>query len=129
MARTKTMKISKYREIIPVQTQPVRPVLTVRMCRFRSKNIIFCGILRNPQNYDLLLSKAGFQRLVREIAKNLKITFRFQIGAMLAFQEATENFVTDFLTDAYFYSFHSNREGIRKIDIEFAKCLYKKHLK
>ncbi|KAH9586577.1 Histone H2A/H2B/H3 [Trypanosoma melophagium] len=48
---------------------------------------------------DLLLQKAPFQRLVREVSGAQKEGLRFQSSAILAAQEATESYVVSLLAD------------------------------
>ena len=50
-------------------------------------------IRRYQKSIELLIPKFPFQRLVREIANDLKKDLRFQAGALGALQEAAEAFL------------------------------------
>ena len=52
------------------------------------------GCRKYQKNTDLLLRKAPFQRLVREVAQDFKSDLRFNLHAVLAIQEAAEVFLT-----------------------------------
>ncbi|KAF8283164.1 hypothetical protein TcBrA4_0079910 [Trypanosoma cruzi] len=72
---------------------------------------------------DLLLQKAPFQRLVREVSGAQKEGLRFQSSAILAAQEATESYVVSLLADTNRACIHSGRVTIQPKDIHLALCL------
>ena len=57
--------------------------------RFRPGTVALREIRRYQKGTDLLLRKAPFQRLVRELTAQHKDGLRFQSSAVLAIQEAT----------------------------------------
>lgn len=72
---------------------------------------------------DLLLQKAPFQRLVREVSGAQKEGLRFQSSAILAAQEATESYIVSLLADTNRACIHSGRVTIQPKDIHLALCL------
>ena len=66
--------------------------------RFRPGTVALREIKRYQKTTDLLLRRAPFRRLVREIAQEIKTDgVRFQLSAMEALQEAGEMFTVDVL--------------------------------
>lgn len=63
-------------------------------------------IRRYQKNGDLLLRKLPFQRLVREVAQNIKSDLRFQSHAVLALQEASEAFLVGLFEDTNLCAIH-----------------------
>jgi histone H3 len=72
---------------------------------------------------DLLLRKAPFQRLVRELTAAHKDGLRFQSSAVLAIQEATESYVVSLLADTNLCAIHTKRVTIMPRDIHLARRL------
>ena len=68
----------------------------------------------------LLVQKAPFQRLVREISTQHKQDLRFQSSAILAIQEATEAFVVSVLADTNLCAIHAHRVTIQAKDLHLA---------
>ena len=60
--------------------------------RYRPGTVALREIRRYQKSTDLLLRKLPFQRLVREVANEMKAV-RFQANAIAALQEATEAYV------------------------------------
>mgnify|MGYP006148798613 CR=1 FL=1 len=61
--------------------------------RYRPGTVALREIRRYQKSTDLLIRKAPFQRLVREIAQEIKENVRFQSTAVLALQEASEYYL------------------------------------
>jgi histone H3 len=84
-------------------------------------------IRKHQKTTELLIRKAPFQRLVRQIADDVtpRVTrdgaelwnVRFQGVAMEALQEAAEQFLTGVLSDAYRLTLHANRVTIEPKDV------------
>lgn len=70
---------------------------------------------------ELLLKKAPFQRLVREIAQGIKDDLRFQSTAVMALQEASEVFLVGLFEDANLCCHHAKRVTIQPKDMELAR--------
>ena len=78
-------------------------------------------IRRYQKSTDLLIRKLPFQRLVRDIAKNLKTDLRFQESAMLAFQAASEAFLVGMFEDTNLCAIHAGRVTIMPKDMRLAR--------
>jgi len=70
---------------------------------------------------DLLIRKAPFQRLVREIAQDYKQDLRFQSSAVLTLQEATEAYIASLFEDTNLCAIHAKRVTIMAKDMLLAK--------
>ena len=77
--------------------------------RWRPGTVALREVRRLQKSTDLLVAKAPFSRLVREIAETHKAGLRFQASAVAAIQEATEAFVVSLLSDANLAALHANR--------------------
>lgn len=70
--------------------------------------------IRTLQNTtDMLIPKARFHRLVREITEahlpSDGAPFKYQIAALVALQEAAEAYITNLFEDSYLCTIHSRR--------------------
>ena len=70
---------------------------------------------------ELLIRKAPFQRLVREIAQDFKNDLRFQSTAVLALQEASEAYLVGLFEDTNLCAIHAKRVTIMPKDIQLAR--------
>ncbi|KAL7721051.1 histone H3 [Entamoeba marina] len=70
---------------------------------------------------DLLLRKAPFQVLVREIAQASKTDLRFQSGAISALQEAAEAYLVGLFEDTNLCAIHAKRITIMPKDMQLAR--------
>jgi histone H3 len=68
--------------------------------RYRPGIVALREIRRYQKSTELLIRKLPFQRLVREIAQELKTDLRFQGSAVLALQEASEAYLVGLFEDA-----------------------------
>ncbi len=81
-------------------------------------------IQKFKKNTDLLIRKAPFQRLVREIALKFgKSDLRMQSTALLALQEAAEYFMVDVFNNTNLCAMHGKRVTIMKKDAVLACCI------
>jgi histone H3 len=78
-------------------------------------------IRRFQKSTELLIRKLPFQRLVREIASDIKPELRFQSSAIGALQEATEAYIIGLLEDANLCAIHAKRVTIMPKDIKLAQ--------
>lgn len=97
------------------------PIKTRKPHRFRPGTVALREIRRFQKSTDLLIRKAPFQRLVREIAQFLKEDLRFQSSAIAALQEASEAFLIGLFEDTNLCALHAKRVTIMPKDIELAK--------
>ncbi len=80
--------------------------------------------IRKYQNStNLLIRKAPFQRLVREIAAEFGQHMRFTSVAIEALQEAAEAYLVDLFEDTNLAAIHARRVTIMPRDIHLARRL------
>ena len=70
---------------------------------------------------NLLIRKAPFQRLVREIAQGIKSDLRFQSTTLLALQEASEAYLVGLFQDTNECAIHAKRVTIMPKDMQLAR--------
>jgi histone H3 len=80
-------------------------------------------IRRYQKSTKLLLRKLPFQRLVREIAQDLKPDLRFQSTGILALQEASEAYLVSLFEDTNLAAIHAKRVTIMPQDMKLARRL------
>ena len=89
--------------------------------RYRPGTVALREIRRYQKSTELLLRKLPFQRLVKELAQDLgKKTIRFQSGAIMALQEASEAYLVGLLEDANLCAVHAKWVTIMPKDIQLA---------
>jgi len=91
--------------------------------RYRPGTVALREIRRYQKSTELLLRKLPFQRLVREIASDLKADLRFQGSAIVALQEATEAYMVSLFEDTNLAAIHAKRVTIMPKDMSLAKRL------
>jgi histone H3 len=89
--------------------------------RFRPGTVALREIRRYQKSSDLLIRKAPFQRLVREIAQEMKSDLRFQSTAVLALQEASEAYLIGLFEDTNSCAIHAKRVTIMPKDMMLAR--------
>lgn len=91
--------------------------------RYRPGQLALREIRRYQGSTDLLLKKAPFQRLVREVASNFKSDLRFQSSAVMAIQEAAESYLVGLFQDSQLCAIHAKRVTLQAKDIQLARRL------
>ena len=89
--------------------------------RFRPGTVALREIRRYQKSTDLLLKKAPFQRLVREVAQAAKSELRFQASALQALQEASESYLVGLFEDTNLCAVHAQRVTIMPKDMQLAR--------
>jgi histone H3 len=84
-----------------------------------SSTVVSCS--KYQKSTELLIRKAPFQRLVREIAQDFKNDLRFQSTAVLALQEAAEAYLVGLFEDTNLCAIHAKRVTIMPKDIQLAR--------
>ncbi len=100
-----------------------KPTIAVRKPhRWRPGTVALKEIRKFQKNTDLLIGKAPFQRLVREIlhANSKNSDMQMQSTALLALQEATKYFMVDVLSDTNLCTMHGNWVTIKPKDLALA---------
>ena len=91
--------------------------------RFRPQTRPLREIRRYQRSTELLIRKLSFQRLVREIAQDVRKDLRFQSSAVMALQEAAEAHIVSLFEDTNRATFHARRVTIQPKDMAFARRL------
>lgn len=91
--------------------------------RWRPGTVALREVRRFQKSTDLLIQRAPFQRLVREISGAQKEGLRFQSSAILAIQEATEAYIVSVLADTNLACIHAKRVTIQPKDVQLAMRL------
>ena len=89
--------------------------------RFRPGTVAIREIKKYQKSTELLIKKLPFQRIVREIAQDYNSGLRFQISAVSALQEATENYIISLFEDTNLCAIHAKRVTIMPKDMKLAK--------
>jgi len=91
--------------------------------RWRPGTTALRQIRKYQGSTNLLIRKAPFQRLVREIAVNVtdRTDIRFQSTAIYALQEASEAYIVGLFEDTNLCALHANRVTIMPKDMKLAR--------
>ncbi|XP_058473384.1 histone H3-like centromeric protein A [Solea solea] len=93
-----------------------------RKRRFRPGTRALMEIRKYQKSSDLLLRKAPFSRLVREVCQSFsRDTLRWHLNALLALQEAAEAFLVKLFADANLCAIHAKRVTLFPRDIQLAR--------
>ena len=86
--------------------------------RFRPGTVALRQIRKYQSSTELLIRKLPFQRLVKEVVYQLfQQQYRFQSTALLALQEASEDFLVRMFETVNHIAIHSNRQTIMSKDM------------
>lgn len=118
MVRTKTACHKSTAMKIIKNKKPLEKPKKTR--RYRPGTVALREIRKYQKSTELLIRKLPFQRLVREIANELKCDLRFQSSAVLALQEATEAFLVQVFEDTNLAAIHAKRVTIMPKDLQLA---------
>jgi histone H3 len=95
--------------------------------RYRPGTVALREIRRYQKSTDLLLRRLPFQRLVREVAQDLRLAgglgtdIRFQTHALAAIQEAAEAYLVGLFDDTNLAALHAKRKTIFPKDMRLAR--------
>ena len=123
MAKTKQTakvgrKAGKSKKVKPAKAPGAK-----RQHRWRPGTVALREIKKFQKSTDLLIRKAPFQRLIRELAEKQKSGLKWQSAACAAMQEATESYVVSLLSDTNLCAIQAKRVTIMPKDIQLAKRL------
>ena len=99
----------------------VRQERAIRQRRFRPGTVALREIRKYHKSTELLIQKQLFRRLVRQVALNINNTIRFQESALLAIQEASEQFLTQLLEEGNLCVIHAKRVTLMPRDLQLAR--------
>ena len=89
--------------------------------RYRPGTVALREIRKYQKSTELLIRKAPFQRLVKEIAIDFKSDLRMQSTALLALQEASEAYLIKLFEDTNECALHGKRVTILPRDMQLAQ--------
>jgi histone H3 len=89
--------------------------------RYKPGTVALREIRRYQKSTELLIRRAPFQRLVREIAVDYKTELRFQQSAIDALQEASEAYMVGLFEDTNLCAIHAKRVTIMPKDVQLAR--------
>ena len=92
-----------------------------RRRRFRPGTVALREIRKQQKSTALLIPKAPFLSLVKEILQQGGGDYRMQSAAVAALQEAGEAYIVGLFEDAYLCSIHAKRVTLMKTDIKLAR--------
>ncbi|MEW5317570.1 MAG: hypothetical protein WDW38_008856 [Sanguina aurantia] len=90
--------------------------------RYRPGTVALREIRKYQKSTELLIRKLPFARLVKEISNQMAPEpFRWTAEAMLAMQEATEDFMVHLFEDCNLCAIHAKRVTIMPKDLQLAR--------
>lgn len=93
-----------------------------RRRRYKPGTLALKEIRKFQKSTDLLIRKAPFCRLVREISNEVSPEpFRYTAESLLAIQEATEDFLVHLFEDCNLCAIHAKRVTIMPKDLQLAR--------
>ena len=98
---------------------------TVRRRANQNRNALR-EIRKYQKTVHLLIGRAPFERLVREIASDIKTGLRFRKDSIRALQHAAENFLQEKLAATAKVTAHSKRKTITDKDLKLVMDLTEK---
>ncbi|KAG2498095.1 hypothetical protein HYH03_003853 [Edaphochlamys debaryana] len=117
----KSRKAARARKSAPA-LQPTKP-----RRRFRAGTVALREIRKYQKTMDLLLRRAPFHRLVRELANKHapggESEYRWRPDALEALQEASEAFLVGMLEDSNLAAIHAKRVTIMPKDMQLVRRL------
>ena len=97
----------------------------MRKRRFRPGTVALREIRKYQKSTELLIRKIPFQRLVREIVHKMKgKDYKFQSTALLALQEASEQFLVNMFDQCNDIAIHGKRTTLMVKDIQLWKRIH-----
>ena len=121
MSKTKTTSVAKSSKKSGSKKAAKAPGAKKR--RWHAGTVALRQIKKLQKNTNVLMRKAPFSRLVRELAAAHKDGLRWQASAVAALQEATESYATGLLSDANMCALHAKRVTCQVKDIALARRL------
>lgn len=95
--------------------------------RYRPGTVALREIRKYQQTTHLLIPKAPFQRLVKEVLQEQKEGTRLQLDALKVLQEASEAYLVDLFEAAQLCAIHAKRITLMNKDIQLAQRIRGEH--
>merc|ERR1719284_2029965 len=97
--------------------------------RHRPGTVALQEIRRYQLSTELLLKKAAFQRVVRDVCHSIKADMRWQVAALSALQEGAEDYILGLFEDTNLCAIHAKRVTIMPKDLALARRIRGKRAK
>lgn len=97
--------------------------------RFRPGTVAVRDMKRYQKSTELLLRRAPFQRLIREITGNYSVGTRFAASALLALQEATESYMVKMFDHTLALALHAKRVTVFQRDFNLVVKTFRPDLR
>ncbi len=96
---------------------------TKKMKRRKPGMVALREIRRFQRSTDMLIPKAPFQRLVKEVARRVSGggDYRMQSAAVMALQEAAEAYLVGLMEDSNMCAIHAKRVTVMPVDMRLAR--------
>ena len=125
---SKTMAASSKKSASKMKMKPAKKVESMsqkdrKKPRFKPGTVALREIRKYQKQSSLLIPKAPFTRLVRDICGGIDNDLRFNAETLLALQEAAEAYLVSLLEDSSLCAIHAKRQTIVKADMVLAKRL------
>jgi len=102
-----------------------KPAQPMRKHRFRPGTVALREIRRYQKTTELLIPRLPFSRLVREqtqvMFRGTTKEFKFQASALMAIQQAAEDYLAYLFTDCKLLADHAKRKTIMPKDVQLAR--------
>lgn len=130
MRSTHGGKAPRTSQATQAETQKKRRGPNLKPHRFRPGTVALREIRRYQKSSELLIRKAPFQRLVREIMQDFKtssrngqheVEYRLQASALAALQEAGEAYLVGLFDDGNLCALHAKRVTLMPKDLQLAR--------
>lgn len=122
VAKKEEVKTLSVRKIPKKRNSARQSIELPKILRRRKPGAIALREIRHYQKTtNLLIRKLPFQRLVREIAHSIQEDLRFQLSALDAIQEASEDYLTGLFEDTNLCAVHAKRVTIFSRDMQLAR--------
>ena len=88
---------------------------------YRPGTLALKEIRHYQKTTDLLIRRAPFIRLCKEVSQDMGFLYRFQSNAIAALQEASEAFLVGLFEDTNLIAIHAKRKTIMPKDMQLAR--------
>ena len=96
-------------------------LMSIKKRRYRPGALAIRQIRKYQKSTELLIARAPFCRLVREIAQERNSGMRFQASAIAALQTASEDYLVGLFEDTNLVTIHRKCVTISPKDIQLAR--------
>jgi len=121
MVRTKSTPGKRPHHFLQGGKRPASAPPAPRPHRYKPGTVALREIRRYQKSTEVLIRRLPFQRLVREIAQDVRTDLRFQATALMALQEAAEAHLVGLFESTNLCAIHASRQTIMPKDMQLAR--------